>query len=101
MCAWRVFAFQGSGEGEEDVYVSSPNQPMLPWGADLFLLDALFGSDSPLTAQSQFRGAFRPSCTQPPPPRSAPTPGEPFTWRHWWELEPRGVVGGSRHFGAC
>lgn len=76
----------GLGAGEEDVCVSIPNQPVLHWGADLFLLHALFGSNLPLTVQSQFSGACRSSCPPPPSPPSAPTPESPL---------PRGT-GGSR-----
>ena len=74
-----LFPGLGVGEGEEDAYVSSPNQPVLHCAADLFLLDVLSGSDLPPSTQSQFGGAFRRSCTQPPTTPSAPTRRKPFT----------------------
>lgn len=66
--------------------VSSPNQPVLHRGAHLFLLDALFGSDSPLTAQSQFSGGLQTFLPPTPSPPSAPTPESPLP----------GGTGGSR-----
>lgn len=78
----------------------SPNAPLWGWLICFSLLDPLSGSDSPLTTQSRFNGAFRLPSAHPPAPPSAPTPKGVFCSEMLVGMGARGGGGGSSHLGA-